>query len=421
MNATTLSPETVSHEEHATPVAPPGRGVRLVLSFLKRIEVGQLTLIDPHGTAHHYGQSTQETVGSPHAKVRLKNWNALKAALKNGDIGFAESYIAGDWSSDDPAVLIELLCRNRAVIDNAIYGSWLGQLAYRIKHWLNRNTKAQAQRNIQAHYDLGNAFYALWLDPSMTYSSALFQGRSLTLQEAQTAKYRRIVEVLDIKRADRVLEIGCGWGGFAEEAMRSRAAHVTGLTLSAEQRGYAMQRLAGLPGKADIQLTDYRDLQGQFDHIVSIEMFEAVGEAYWPAYFNALKRNLKPAGRALVQTITIDDVLFDRYRVGTDFIQQYVFPGGMLPSPAVFRREAHRAGLKVVDTLSFGRDYARTLRAWREGFMAKLQEVRALQPQNGLAAFDAEFIRLWEFYLAYCEGAFEAGNTDVMQFELAHA
>ncbi|MBU6436526.1 MAG: cyclopropane-fatty-acyl-phospholipid synthase family protein, partial [Betaproteobacteria bacterium] len=283
---------------------------------------------------------------------------------------------------------------------------------------VRRNSKTQARKNIHAHYDLGNSFYRLWLDDSMTYSSALFSGAAAgavkgDLTAAQHAKYRRVIDELHLPAASRVLEIGCGWGGFAEIAAHVQGAHVTGLTLSTEQLAFARERLraAGLAAQAEFRLQDYREEAGQYDGIASIEMFEAVGEQYWPAYFDCVHRNLKPGARACIQTITIRDDLFERYRKSTDFIQQYIFPGGMLPSPGAFRAQARRAGLRVVDELAFGQDYAETLRRWRAAFMARLAEVREL-------GYDEGFVRTWEFYLAYCEAAFARGNTDVMQFTL---
>jgi cyclopropane-fatty-acyl-phospholipid synthase len=273
-----------------------------------------------------------------------------------------------------------------------------------------------------AHYDLGNAFYSLWLDPSMTYSSALFEqgvadgagahqpAPAAEMQSAQRAKYARVLDELRLERGARVLELGCGWGGFAETAARA-GVHPTGLTLSPSQLEYAQQRLKRQKLKADLKLQDYRDERVVYDGIASIEMFEAVGEQYWASYFEALNRCLKPGGRACIQTIVIADALFDRYRVGTDFIQQYIFPGGMLPSPSVFRAHAERAGLRLAADLSFGRDYARTLATWRASFMSQLAAVRAL-------GFDEPFVRLWEFYLAYCEAGFAQGATDVGQFTL---
>jgi cyclopropane-fatty-acyl-phospholipid synthase len=392
---------------------------RWVLKLLERVEHGALMVVFPDGQRACFGH------GGPSADVQLANWNVFGAALKSGDIGFAETYAAGDWTSSDPARVLVFFIRNRAAVERVIYGSFWGSLAYRIKHLLNRNSKPQARKNIMAHYDLGNAFYSLWLDPSMTYSSALFaQGvadgagahqaaPAAELQSAQRAKYARVLDELRLERGARVLELGCGWGGFAETAARA-GVHPTGLTLSPSQLEYAQQRLKRQKLKGDLRLQDYRDEHAVYDGIASIEMFEAVGEQYWDSYFETLNRCLKPGGRACIQTIVIADALFDRYRVGTDFIQQYIFPGGMLPSPSAFRARAERAGLRIVADLSFGRDYARTLATWRASFMSQLAAVRAL-------GFDEPFVRLWEFYLAYCEAAFAEGNTDVVQYTLEKA
>ncbi len=381
---------------------------RLILKMLPRLKHGALRLIMPDGTIMHYGDSSQPIV------LDLINWNLCGAVLRSGDIGFAETFIAGDWKTDNLPGLIELLIRNRSEIEALIYGSWWGRLVYRLKHLLNRNSRAGSKKNIHAHYDIGNAFYQLWLDPSMTYSSALFSaGGGQSLEQGQLAKYRRILAQLRIADGATVLEIGCGWGGFAETAARDKGAHVTGLTLSTEQLAYARQRLAeaGLADHADLQLCDYRDSAGQYDAIASIEMFEAVGQSYWPSYFACVARNLKPGGRACIQTIVIEDALFDRYSKSTDFIQQYIFPGGMLPSPSEFRRCAAAHGLTVADEFCFGLDYAETLRQWRVTFGVQ----RLALEQQG---FDGRFLLTWEFYLAYCEAAFMAGNTDVMQFTL---
>jgi len=390
---------------------------RWVLKLLARAEHGALMVCFPDGQRACFGH------GGPTADVQLTNWNVFSAALKSGDIGFAETYAAGDWTSSDPARVLVFFLRNRAAVERVIYGSFWGSLAYRIKHLLNRNSKPQARKNITAHYDLGNDFYALWLDPTMTYSSALFErgvsdgvgahtlADATQLQAAQHAKYARVLDELKVGRGAHVLELGCGWGGFAETAARA-GVHTTGLTLSPSQLDYAKRRLKRQRLKADLALKDYRDEQGVYDGVASIEMFEAVGEQYWPTYFATLRRCLKPGGRACIQTIVIADELFDRYRVGTDFIQQYIFPGGMLPSPSAFRAEAEKAGLEVVEELVFGRDYARTLATWRASFMSRLAAVRAL-------GFDDQFIRLWEFYLAYCEAAFAEGNTNVIHYTLA--
>ncbi|WP_426195740.1 class I SAM-dependent methyltransferase [Massilia sp. DWR3-1-1] len=405
-------PTAAVERAKAHPVTAAPAGARVILALLARLRDGALTLHLPDGTVRHFG----DTGASLAIVLELKNWNLFTAALRSGDIGFAESYIAGDWTTTDLPALIELMARNRDTIESLVYGSWWGSLAYRLRHLLNRNSKAGSRKNIHAHYDIGNAFYSLWLDPSMTYSSALYSAATgADLQLAQAAKYRRILDQLDLAAGATVLEIGCGWGGFAELAARDGAS-VVGVTLSTEQLAYARSRIerAGLAGQVDLQLCDYRDSTGQYDAIASIEMFEAVGESYWPSYFACIAARLKPGGRACVQTITIADELFERYRKSTDFIQQFIFPGGMLPSPAVFEQQAAAHGLRVVDKFSFGLDYARTLASWRAAFHARLEQVRA-------QGFDERFIRTWEFYLCYCEAAFRARNTDVMHFTLVKA
>jgi cyclopropane-fatty-acyl-phospholipid synthase len=300
-------------------------------------------------------------------------------------------------------------------VESAIYGSWWGSMLYRAKHLLNRNSRRGSRKNIHAHYDLGNEFYKLWLDETMSYSAAWFDGDPQgDLVQAQWAKVRRALEECRVQPGQRLLEIGCGWGGVAEYAARHFDAHVTGVTLSTEQLGYAQERLRahGLAHRADLRLQDYRDLSdGPYDAIASIEMFEAVGREYWPGFFDQLRTLLKPGGRACLQSITIRDDLFERYTRSTDFIQQYIFPGGLLPSPQAFREQAERAGLRIVNELRFGADYAETLRRWRLRFLAEDAAVRRLH-------FDGRFMRIWEFYLAYCEAAFATGNTDVMQFTL---
>ncbi|AZY49397.1 SAM-dependent methyltransferase [Bordetella avium] len=383
---------------------------RHCLRVLQRLQQGTLHLELPDGSTLQLGQG-----GQPHASLVLRDWGVFAAVLRSGDIGLAEAYIAGDWSTPNVADLLRLMLANRQALESLVYGSWWGRLAYRLKHLLNRNTRAGSRRNIHAHYDLGNAFYRLWLDPSMNYSSAWFQGNLAgDLTQAQHAKVRRALHGAELRPGCRLLEIGCGWGALAEMAAGEFQAHVTGVTLSSEQLAYAQQRLhqAGLASQADLRLQDYRDIQDPpFDAICSIEMVEAVGQAYWPSYFSTLARLLKPGGRACVQSIVIDDALFERYVRGTDFIQQYVFPGGCLPSPARFRAEAQQAGLRVVEAFSFGPDYAETLRRWRQQFMQQGAQVLAL-------GFDTQFLRTWEFYLAYCEAAFDSGNIDVAQYIL---
>jgi cyclopropane-fatty-acyl-phospholipid synthase len=387
-----------------------------VFRLLPRLGHGSLTLQLPDGGTAHFGTARD---GEPHAAMRLNNWHVCGAALRSGDIGFAESFIAGDWTSPDLTALLTLFVANRDHFESVVYGTWWGSLLYRAKHLLNRNSRHGSRKNIHAHYDLGNDFYRLWLDPTMSYSSAWFEGdRSGDMVHAQWAKVRRALTECGVRPGDRVLEIGCGWGGLAECAARDFGAHVTGVTLSAEQLTYAQQRLrdAGLADRATLRYQDYRELgidaaEDSFDAIVSIEMFEAVGREYWAGYFETIRRRLAPGGKACIQSITIRDDLFDRYVRSTDFIQQYIFPGGLLPSPREFRKAAAKAGLEVVNELDFGLDYAETLRRWREHFLGAEGPVRQL-------GFDGRFMRIWEFYLAYCEAAFATGNTSVMQFTL---
>ncbi|MFN4328685.1 MAG: class I SAM-dependent methyltransferase [Limnobacter sp.] len=403
-----MTQATVTLSQFQLPSHAPS-AARWTLKLLNKLKKGRLEMITPEGVHLLFGGESDK----PSARITLRNWSVCTRALKSGDIGFAESYIAGEWETDNLANLLGVFLENRKAVEEVIYGSFLGGIAYKIKHLLNRNTKTQARKNIHAHYDLGNPFYQLWLDPSMTYSSALFDGNtSLSLEQAQDAKYQAMLDYLQPQAGQRVLEIGCGWGGFAEKAC-SAGASLVGLTLSTEQLAWAKARLEnkGLGQQADFRLQDYRDCDGQFDHIASIEMFEAVGEEYWSTYFQAVNRLLKPGGRAAIQTITIDDSLFERYRKGTDFIQQYIFPGGMLPCPSKFRALAEKHGLRVVSEKRFGKDYAETLRRWRKTFMSQLDTVRK-------QGFDQPFINTWEFYLAYCEAGFEYESTDVFQFYL---
>ena len=386
---------------------------RTALKMLLRLKHGTLTVQLPDGSLQRFGSGH-----APMASLHLHNWNACGAALRSGDIGFAESYMAGDWTTPHLTDLLQVFILNRKEVEDAIYGSWLGRLAYRVKHLLNRNTKANSQKNIHAHYDLGNAFYQLWLDDTMNYSSAIFETQESTMGEGQHAKVRRALSMARVKPGDRVLEIGCGWGALAEMAATEFGASLVGVTLSTEQLDWARDRMerVGASARADLRLQDYRDIgkttaDEPFDAICSIEMVEAVGREYWPGYFQTVARLLKPGGHACIQSIVIADELFERYVGSTDFIQQYIFPGGCLPCPREFRAQALAAGFEVVDEFSFGLDYARTLRIWRDSFLA--QESRVLQ-----LGFDKRFIRLWEFYLAYCEAAFAQANTSVMQFTL---
>ena len=411
-SSSTVSRVSASLSSLTLPGGTPA-AARTVLQLLTRLKRGSLHVQLPDGSVRHFGLGE-----APAASLRLHNWNVCSASLKSGDIGFAESFIAGDWTSHNLSDLLSVLIVNRKEVEDVIYGSWLGRFAYRIKHLLNRNTKTNSRKNIHAHYDLGNAFYGLWLDGTMNYSSGIFETPQTSMKDAQDAKVRRALTRAHVKPGDRVLEIGCGWGALAEMAATEFDASIVGVTLSTEQLTWANARMAraGAADKADLRLQDYRDIgktsaDEPFDAICSIEMVEAVGRAYWPEYFQTVARLLKPGGHACVQSIVIADELFERYISSTDFIQQYIFPGGCLPCPKEFRAQARLAGLEVVDEFSFGQDYARTLKLWREQFMA--QESRVLQ-----LGFDKRFIRIWEFYLAYCEAAFVQANTDVVQYTL---
>jgi cyclopropane-fatty-acyl-phospholipid synthase len=377
-----------------------------VLRSLERIEQGRLELRLPGGARHAFGGA-----GAPAADLHVRSLRAFARVLRSGDIGFAEGYLAGEWSTSNLPRLLTLLAANRESLEKPLYGGFLGRLLHRLLDAMRANTRAGSRRNIAAHYDLGNDFYALWLDPTMTYSSALFEddpGRSLAA--AQRAKLARAFDALGVGAGARVLEIGCGWGSFAELAA-ARGARVTGLTLSREQLAYARARLGN---RAEIALRDYRDQHGRYDAVASIEMIEAVGERWWPAYFARIAASLPRGGRALVQAIVIDDALFARYRRGSDFIRRHVFPGGLLPSPARIAEEAAHAGLELAGSLRFGADYARTLALWRARFLERWPEARAL-------GYDERFQRLWDFYLAYCEAGFTTGSTDVAQYTLVKA
>ncbi|MEO6363870.1 MAG: cyclopropane-fatty-acyl-phospholipid synthase family protein [Caldimonas sp.] len=404
---------TLSRTPQIALFPPAPAAARAVLALLRNIRHGSLDVRLPAGELLHFGSAAP---GEPRATIVLRNWNVCAAALRSGDIGVAETFISGDWSTPDITALLTLFTTNRHDVEAVFHGSWWGSLFYRLRHLLRRNSKNGSKKNIHAHYDLGNNFYRLWLDPGMNYSSAWFEGdHSGDLSAAQWAKTRRALVECGVRPGDRVLEIGCGWGALAELATRDFSARVTGVTLSAEQLAWGRQRLADAGLEADLRLQDYRDIDDEpFDAIASIEMFEAVGRAYWPAFFSTVARRLKPGGVACIQSITIRDDLFERYASSTDFIQQYVFPGGLLPSREEFRVAAAAAGLAVSGEFEFGLDYAETLARWRERFLAQDGPVRAL-------GFDTRFLRIWEFYLAYCQAAFATGNTSVVQFTLRHA
>nr|WP_168049304.1 cyclopropane-fatty-acyl-phospholipid synthase family protein [Brevundimonas alba] len=374
---------------------------------------GRLTVTLPDGSEHHLeGREPGRS-----AVMVISDWRSVRRAIVGGDIGFAEGYMAGEWDSPHLATLLEAFADNYDRLSRLVDGNPVLNAVNRVAHGLNRNSRRGSQRNIHAHYDLGNAFYGAWLDPSMTYSAARFSTAEQSLEQAQKAKYARLASIMDLRRDQTVLEIGCGWGGFAEYAAREVGAQVTAITISREQHDFARRRMheAGLSERADIQLIDYRDVQGRFDRVASIEMFEAVGEQYWPDYFATLRRVLVPGGRAGLQIITIRDDLFEGYRRRPDFIQKYVFPGGMLPSEPRLQPVIAGAGLDWDITERFGGDYAATLDQWGRRFEAAWA---------GIAAggrFDVRFRRLWLFYLAYCEAGFRSGRTDVIQIGLSAA
>jgi cyclopropane-fatty-acyl-phospholipid synthase len=412
MNNSTLA---FAHNASAAPTIPADApaAARTCLKLFAKLQHGVLMVHLPDGSVLRFGHP--DANHPLNASIRLHNWKVCAAALRSGDIGFAESYIAGDWSTPHLSDLLQVFIANRREVEDMIYGTWLGRLAYRIKHLLNRNTKTNSQKNIHAHYDLGNAFYRLWLDGTMNYSSAWFDGNyEQDMVEAQHAKVRRALRMVQLQPGQRLLEIGCGWGALAEKATLEFQAHVTGVTLSTEQLAWAQQRLhsAGTAPQADLRLQDYRDIpDASFDAICSIEMLEAVGREYWPRYFQSVARLLKSGGRVCIQSIVIQDDLFARYIQSTDFIQQYIFPGGCLPCPKEFKAHAQAAGLQLVDTMSFGHDYAETCRRWRSDFLAQRKQVL----EQG---FDERFMHIWEFYLAYCEAAFAQNNIDVVQYTL---
>jgi cyclopropane-fatty-acyl-phospholipid synthase len=350
------------------------------------------------------------------AAMVVRDWGFAGRLARAGDLGLAEGYLRGEWDSPDLTAFIELFARNRRLSETLLPGRPLMRLWQVVRHALNRNTRGGARRNIHAHYDLGNRFYEAWLDRTMTYSSAIFAPGDNDLASAQARKYRVLAEALELEPSHHVLEIGCGWGGFAAYAAEEIGCRVTGLTISKEQFAYATARIAraGLADRVEIKLQDYRDETGTYDRIASIEMFEAVGEAYWPAFFRQMRDRLAAGGRAGLQVITIREESFANYRREIDFIRRYVFPGGMLPSPAIMRDLGARFSVPLAGERAFGPDYARTLALWRERF-------RAAWPSLGPLGFDERFRRLWEYYLAYCEAGFRSGNIDVRQMIFAKA
>lgn len=380
---------------------------RYVQRLLRQAHLGRLIVTLPDGERiDHRGNQP-----GPEATLAVNRWSTLARVVTGGSNGFAEAYMDGFWSSPDLPVLLEWFDRNSAALETATDGPLLVRVADRLRHALRSNTRRNSRRNIAAHYDLGNAFYAAWLDDSMSYSSGIYADARTSLEEAQAAKIARVCALLELQPGHQVLEIGAGWGGVMEAAAQQGAA-ITGLTLSVEQKAFAEARLANAApgGTWEVRLQDYRDVEGSFDRVVSIEMLEAVGEAYWPAYFKQVHDRLKPGGVAVIQVISIAADRYDGYRRRPDFIQRYIFPGGMLPTPQIVADEGRAAGLTLSRREDFGLSYADTLRDWRVRFLAAWPRIAPL-------GFDPHFKRMWEYYLAYCEAGFRDGAIDVHLFQ----
>ena len=383
---------------------------KLFQFILTKIHNGVLTVQMPSGTQHIFAGRENDF----HANMRIFSWNAISRMLKSGDIGLAEGYMAGEWTTDDLPALLGLMAANIKYAEQHVPGLKAARFLDKINLFSNRNNRRGSRRNISFHYDLGNDFYQLWLDQSMTYSSALFDQNKTDIHEAQLNKYRRLATDMGIQKGDHIMEIGCGWGGFAEFAVTELNCKVTGLTLSQEQLDFARRRLdkTKYGDQAEFLLCDYRDISGQFDHVVSIEMMEAVGEEYWSQYFHTIKKLLRPGGRAGIQVITFADDRFSRYRKHMDFIQKYIFPGGLLPSDEQFKEHLGKAKLTLEKQLDFGHDYARTLAIWQQSFLSKVDEIQNM-------GFDDKFIKMWLFYLSYCEAGFRQENIDVRQYVMS--
>ncbi len=399
------------HKIHASRATP--ASARAFIALLSRLTHGELNFTAPDGARMCF----RGREPGPQADMEISDWGVASAMLRAADVGMAECYRDGRLETTDLTALLMLCATNETALAQYFYARPLVGLYLYLKHTWRANTRTQAKRNIAAHYDLSNQFYGLWLDETMTYSSACFDGdSSRPLAAAQEAKYERMLNLIDARPGQHVLEVGCGWGGFAEYAVRTRDVRVTGITLSAAQLAYAQARVhkAGMTEQVHLQLIDYRDLGGQFDHIISIEMFEAVGERYWRRYFQALQARLKPGGRAALQAITIAPEVFAQYRRSSDFIREYIFPGGMLAPEQRMVADGARAGLKLEQAMRFGHDYATTLTLWRERVQAAAAPIRTL-------GFDERFMRLWQFYLCYCEAGFRCGRTDVVHLAFSHA
>ncbi|UWR17016.1 cyclopropane-fatty-acyl-phospholipid synthase family protein [Sulfitobacter sp. M368] len=378
-----------------------------VFAMAQDMQRGRLDFVLPDGRRFR----AEGKLPGPVAELHIHNDDLFSRLIREGDLGFSDAYLDEWWSTPDLQAFMDLVHADNDELYDGFPGLSMVRLFEKMRFWLQSNSKTQARKNISYHYDLGNDFYGLWLDDTMTYSSALFdENAQLSLEAAQTEKYKSMVDQMGVKPGDHVLEIGCGWGGFAEYAAKERGLKVTGLTISEEQFKFAKERIekAGLSGQVNLKLQDYRDETGHYDGIASIEMFEAVGEKYWPTYFNALRDCLKPGRAATLQIITVDHARWDVYKRGVDFIQKYIFPGGMLPSPVILREQVEKAGLIVDKSIEFGKSYDITLRRWHETFNDKWDQITTL-------GFDDRFRRMWNFYLTSCAATFDSGNCDVTQ------
>ena len=380
-----------------------------VFDLVGKLNSGRVDFILPDGRRFR----AEGSKPGPVAEVKINNPDVFARLVREGDLGFCDAYLDGWWTTPDLQAFMDFIHADNDDMYDGFPGMALVRAWEKARFWFQSNTKRQALKNISYHYDLGNDFYSLWLDDTMTYSSALFNTSQESLEKAQIAKYASMVDQMGVKPGDHVLEIGCGWGGFAEYAAKERGLKVTGLTISKEQLDYANKRIKskGLSDKVNLKLQDYRDETGVYDGVASIEMFEAVGEKYWPVYFDKIKQCLKPGKQATLQIITIQDARWEVYRKSVDFIQKYIFPGGMLPSPSVLRKEVHKAGLSVQHSIEFGKSYSQTLRRWFEDFNNKWDNISAM-------GFDDRFRRMWNFYLTSCAATFESGNCDVTQITL---
>lgn len=383
----------------------------LLAKWLNRIQIGTLEAQFPSGVTKTFSGFLE----GPKATIKIHKLSLVRRLIISGDIGLAESFMAEEWDTPDLTALIRLGELNEKAFGNAATPSKLMRLLNRLRHGWRANSRRGSQKNIAAHYDLGNRFYSNWLDKSMSYSSGLFHDLTIDHEIAQRNKYLRLAKQLDLKEGQTVLEIGCGWGGFAEIAAKEFKCKVVGLTLSKEQAQFAQNRMdeAQLTELVDIRIQDYRDVEGNYDKIVSIEMFEAVGQENWNSYFDIIKNRLKNGGKAAIQSITIADTFFEKYKKEPDFIQKYIFPGGVLPSPAAFNESINRAELVISDAYYFGKSYAETLRRWQQSFDSKWNDISPL-------GFDERFRRMWKYYLSYCEAGFESGHIDVGQFVIDH-